>query len=118
MTTINIGIVGYGMSTTVFHIPTIANTPDAKVRAVVQRAPAPSPDAKPSRGQHVTIDFPDVKHYQDASSMLKDPKIHLAIIATPSPGHYELAREALENGKHGQSPVTSASLVSRITNSH
>ncbi|EPS45424.1 hypothetical protein H072_651 [Dactylellina haptotyla CBS 200.50] len=100
MATVNVGLIGYGLSTTAFHIPTISAVPNAKVYAVVQRADAPASSSGVKKGEHVTIDYPDVKHYQDATSLFKDPNVHLVILCTPSPGHYDLAKEALENGKH------------------
>ncbi|KAF3937556.1 hypothetical protein ABW19_dt0204390 [Dactylella cylindrospora] len=100
MTTINIGLLGYGLSTTAFHIPTISAVPGTKVYAVVQRSPPPASPSEVKRGDHVTVDYPDVKHYRDATSLFQDPNIHLIVICTPSPGHYDLAKEALENGKH------------------
>ncbi|KAF3224899.1 hypothetical protein TWF106_003342 [Orbilia oligospora] len=99
-TVINVGLIGYGLSTTAFHIPTITAVPNAKVYAVVQRAAPPQAGSSSKRGDHVTVDFPDVKHYRDATSLFKDPNVHLVIICTPSPGHYDLAKEALLNGKH------------------
>ncbi|KAK6540202.1 hypothetical protein TWF694_009021 [Orbilia ellipsospora] len=100
MAPINVGLVGYGLSTTAFHIPTITAVPNARVYAVVQRAAAPDISSNPKKGDHVTIDYPDVKHYQDATSLFKDPEVHLVVLCTPSPGHYEMAKEALEHGKH------------------
>ncbi|KAF3907465.1 Alpha-N-acetylgalactosaminidase [Orbilia brochopaga] len=100
MATVNVGLIGYGLSTTAFQIPTITVVPNAKVYAVVQRAPPPDPAANPKRGDHVTVDYPDVKHYRDVDSLFKDPDVHLVVISTPSPGHYDLAKAALEHGKH------------------
>ncbi|KAJ6263691.1 Alpha-N-acetylgalactosaminidase [Drechslerella dactyloides] len=100
MATVNVGLVGYGLSTTAFQIPTITVVDNAKVYAVVQRSAPPDPASNPKRGSHVTVDYPDVKHYRDTDSLFKDPDVHLVIISTPSPGHYDLARAALEHGKH------------------
>ncbi|KAF3925342.1 hypothetical protein ABW20_dc0109197 [Dactylellina cionopaga] len=99
-TVVNVGLLGYGLSTTAFHIPTITAVPNAKVYAVVQRSAAPESSSNTKTGEHVTVDYPDVKHYRDATSLFKDPDVHLVVICTPSPGHYDLAKEALENGKH------------------
>ncbi|KAK6331872.1 hypothetical protein TWF718_002411 [Orbilia javanica] len=99
-TVINVGLIGYGLSTTAFHIPTITAVPNAKVYAVVQRAAPPEPGSSSKRGDHVTVDFPNVKHYRDADGLFKDPNVHLVIICTPSPGHYDLAKAALLHGKH------------------
>ncbi|EWC47171.1 hypothetical protein DRE_03540 [Drechslerella stenobrocha 248] len=98
--TVNVGIVGYGLSTTAFQIPTLTAVPNARLYAVVQRSVPPEPVAKPKRGDHVAVDYPDVKHYRDTDSLFKDPDVHLVVISTPSPGHYELAKAALEHGKH------------------
>lgn len=88
MNRIGVGIVGNGMATRVFHVPYIRATPALDLRAVVSRnedAPPPAP------GVPLVRDFAD---------LLGDPAIHLIVIATPSGTHVDLARRALESGRH------------------
>ncbi|KAK6352894.1 hypothetical protein TWF696_004895 [Orbilia brochopaga] len=103
MVDVRVGLVGYGLSTKVFQIPTLSVVQNAKIYAVVQRSAPPDPALKMTEinaGDHVTIDYPDVKHYRDTDSLFKDDDVDLVIISTPSPGHYALAKAALEHGKH------------------
>jgi len=52
--------------------------------------------------------FPEVELGADASLCLADPAVDAIVIATPANSHYELARAALEAGKHVlvEKPVT------------
>jgi predicted dehydrogenase len=42
----------------------------------------------------------EVKQYQELAGMLRDPDLDAVIIATPASTHFELAKRALESGKH------------------
>ena len=44
--------------------------------------------------------FPSVQTSVDAKAIISDPNIQAVCIATPVSTHFELAKEALENGKH------------------
>jgi predicted dehydrogenase len=44
--TYNVGIVGYGFSAKIFHIPFVAEVPELKLYAVVQRTPKADDDAE------------------------------------------------------------------------
>ncbi|NOY78340.1 MAG: Gfo/Idh/MocA family oxidoreductase [Calditrichaeota bacterium] len=48
----------------------------------------------------IASNYPEVKTTKDAASILNDPKIDAVVIATVPETHFELARQALENGKH------------------
>ena len=89
----NVSIIGYGMSAKVFHIPFIQVVSDYKLYAIVQRTPNPKDDAEK--------DHPEVKCYRSAEEMVQDPKVDVVIVTTPPGTHFELAKLALENGKHG-----------------
>ena len=43
---------------------------------------------------------PSIEFTMDANDILKSPKIDLVAVVTPVWTHYELAKAALENGKH------------------
>lgn len=89
----NVSIIGYGMSAKVFHIPFIQIVPDFRLYAIVQRTPNPKDDAEK--------DHPEVKCYRSTEEMVQDPKVDVVIVTTPPATHFELAKVALENGKHG-----------------
>ncbi|KAK4235300.1 hypothetical protein C8A03DRAFT_46536 [Achaetomium macrosporum] len=88
----NVGIVGYGLSAKVFHIPFIALTPSLKLHSIVQRTPTP--------GNSAPDDHPAVKHHTTFEPLLADPDVHVIVLCTPPNTHYPLARAALEAGKH------------------
>ena len=90
----NVGIIGYGMSAKVFHIPTLTIVPLLRLHAVVQRNPIPENDAEK--------DHPGIKSYRTSKELFDDTDVHVVVITTTPETHYKLARQALENGKHGE----------------
>ncbi|KAH6655177.1 oxidoreductase [Truncatella angustata] len=90
--TFNVGVVGYGMSAKVFHIPFVKVTPLLKLHSILQRSPKPT-DSAPS-------DYPDLKHHTTYDSFLADPELDLVVLSTTPPTHFELASKALKAGKH------------------
>ena len=91
----NVGVIGYGMSAKVFHIPLIEHIPKLKLYAVVQRNPKPDDDAEK--------DHPGIKSYRTTEEMVKDEDVHVVVVTTVPDTHFELAKLALEGGKHGKS---------------
>ena len=91
----NVGVIGYGLSAKVFHIPLIEAVPDSfKLYAIVQRSPKPTDDAEK--------DFPGIKSYRTTEELFADPKVDLVVVTTGPDSHFELAKKALEAGKHGK----------------
>ena len=90
----NIGIIGYAFSAKVFHIPFIEKVPSLNIYAFVQRHPQPDNDA--------SKDFPDAKVYNSTEELVKDSNVDLVVVTTPPTSHFELAKLALEHGKHGK----------------
>ncbi|KAK0636090.1 hypothetical protein B0T17DRAFT_503569 [Bombardia bombarda] len=89
----NVGIIGYGLSAKVFHIPFIALTKTLVLHSIVQRSPAPTNSAPD--------DYPALAaHHTSAAPMLADPAVDVVIISTPPDTHFALARDALSAGKH------------------
>ncbi|KAK3370429.1 hypothetical protein B0H63DRAFT_486989 [Podospora didyma] len=88
----NVGVIGYGLSAKVFHIPFIALTESLVLHSIVQRSPAP--------GNSAPDDYPSIKHHTSAETLLTDPEVDVVIISTPPNTHFPLARDALTNGKH------------------
>ncbi|KAI5919980.1 hypothetical protein F4810DRAFT_685096 [Camillea tinctor] len=90
--TFNVGIIGYGLSATVFHIPFISITPSLKLHSILQRNPTPSSSAP--------LDHPSLTHHTTLPPFLADPALDVVVITTPPPTHFPLATAALEAGKH------------------
>ncbi|QUC16619.1 uncharacterized protein UV8b_00860 [Ustilaginoidea virens] len=88
----NVGIIGYGTSAKVFHIPFITSNPQFKLHGIVQRSPKDGNSAPQSH--------PEAKHYTDVKQLLTDPEVHVVVITTPPDSHFELTKSALEAGKH------------------
>ncbi|KAF9111545.1 hypothetical protein BGX27_004767 [Mortierella sp. AM989] len=88
---INVGVIGFGMSAQVFHAPLISSTKGLTLAAFVNRS-----------GPNLTLSskYPKATVYQSHDQLLKDPSIDLVVITTPNTLHFDLAREALEAGKH------------------
>lgn len=89
----NVGVVGYGFSAKIFHIPFVQEVPEFNLYAVVQRTPKPDDDAEK--------DHPGVKSYRTAQEMVQDAGVDVVIVTTAPDSHYDLVKLALENGKHG-----------------
>ncbi|KAI1076673.1 oxidoreductase [Whalleya microplaca] len=89
---LNVGIIGYGLSATIFQIPFIATTSSLKLYSILQRNPNASPSA--------TRDHPELQHYTTLESFLADPSLHVVVISTPPQTHFAFAQAALEAGKH------------------
>lgn len=77
------------MSGKLFHAPFLAAHPGFALRAVVER-----------HHKQAQQDYPAVLSYDDVETLLRDPEIELIVVNTPSNTHFELARQALEAGKH------------------
>lgn len=88
----NVGVVGYGFSAKIFHIPFITAVPDFKLYAIVQRTPKPEDDAEK--------DHPGIKGYRSAEDLVKDSNVDLVVITTAPDSHYALTKLALNAGKH------------------
>ena len=89
-----VGIIGYGLSAKVFHIPFIATIPSLQLHAVVQRTPKLDDD--PSK------DHSGVKTYRTSEDLFKDSDVDVVVVTTTPDTHFELAKAALEAGKHGE----------------
>ncbi|RDL39369.1 NAD(P)-binding Rossmann-fold containing protein [Venustampulla echinocandica] len=90
--TYNVGVIGYGMSAKVFHIPLVLITPQFTLHSIVQRTPKPNDDA--------SKDHPSTKIYHSAPEMFADPSIDIIVITTTPDTHFSFTKSALEAGKH------------------
>ncbi len=89
MTEIQVGLIGYGVAGQVFHAPVIQAVPQLRLTKVVERHTSASQQRDPA-----------VAVVRDSAAIMADPAIELVVIATPNSSHFELARQALEAGKH------------------
>jgi scyllo-inositol 2-dehydrogenase (NADP+) len=75
--TIPVALIGYGFAGSTFHAPLIRAVPQLELKAIVTSRSTPS-----------------------LRDVLSNPDIGLVVVATPSATHFEIARAALEAGKH------------------
>jgi predicted dehydrogenase len=86
---IKAGIVGYGLSGSVFHAPFLEAMEEFKLISVVERHSDTALD-----------EYPDVKICRDYRELLQDPLLDLIVICTPNTTHFSMARDCLGAGKH------------------
>ena len=87
---IKVGLMGYGSSTKLFHLPFILPNPDLDVVAFLQRAEAPQDKSGVEPGKHCTVDYPEARHYRTKAEFLGDESIELVVVCTSSNTHFEL----------------------------
>ncbi|KAK6223130.1 oxidoreductase [Colletotrichum tabaci] len=100
MSTIKVGVVGYGFAAKSFHLPFITANNDYEVIAILQRAEAPSDPSSAPAGSHCKVDFPNIRHYRTAEDFFADPDTQLIVVATHTDTHASFAEKALQAGKH------------------
>ena len=88
MSSIPVGLVGFGVAGRVFHAPVIRAVPGLELRTIVQR-----------RGNAAEEAYADVRVVRDLDALLADQGIRLVVIATPNASHHELARRCLLAGR-------------------
>lgn len=98
-------VLGVGLGGLTFHIPFVLALPELfTLHAVLERKPTgPGGKIAARFGPEVAQ---GVKIYRDYEEVLGDSELGLVIISTPSGTHYDLARRALEAGKHGMPLAT------------
>jgi predicted dehydrogenase len=88
---VKLGVIGYG-----YWGPNIVRNfsghQDCKVMAVC--------DKNPLALARVLTQHPNIRLMTEADDIVKSPEIDAVAIVTPVSYHYELAKKALENGKH------------------
>lgn len=88
-----VGVIGYGLSAKVFHIPLIEVVTQFRLYAVVQRNPKPGDDAEKAH--------PGVKIYRSTEELVQNPLVDVVVVTTTPETHFSLTKLALESGKHG-----------------
>ncbi|CAM2922331.1 oxidoreductase [Paenibacillus sediminis] len=87
--TIHVGIIGFGLSGSVFHAPIIETIKEFSLKTVVS-----------SDANKVHQRYPHVSVVSDVDQLFSDAEIDLVVISSPNVTHYEYARKAIEAGKH------------------
>ncbi|MEC1259594.1 oxidoreductase [Bacillus swezeyi] len=89
MDRIRTGLLGYGLSGSVFHAPLLSVLNEFEIRKVMT-----------SKKEQVTQDLPGAEAVSSIEEIAGDPAIDLVIVTTPSGLHFEMAKECLLAGKH------------------
>lgn len=97
---IKVAVVGYGLSATVFHIPFIMHSDFFTFTAVSSR-----------QKEEISRAHPTVDVYDDGVALITHCDADLIVITAPNEVHYDLAKLALEKGKHVvlEKPMTATS---------
>lgn len=86
---IKVGLIGYGFGGAVFHAPMITAVEGLELTVIYT-----------SNEEKVRITYPDVLVTTNLTDIWNDTEIELVVISTPNTTHYDLAKRALEAGKH------------------
>lgn len=86
---VKVGVVGFGMSATTFHLPFLNAENGFEVVAFMERSKTLS-----------NAWFPDAKIYKTLDDLLEDSMIDLVVLTSPNQVHFEQAKQALRAGKH------------------
>ena len=86
---IKVGVIGFGFSATVFHLPLIEATDSLELVAISS-----------SQGASVRDAFPNVQVFSSADELIQSADVELAVITAPNDVHFSLAKFCLEQGKH------------------
>ena len=86
---IRVGLTSFGMSGEVFHAPLISSNSHFQLRKIMERS------SNKSKAR-----FADAEIVRSFSEITDDVNIDLVIVNTPDHLHFEMAKEALEKGKH------------------
>ncbi|KAJ1918190.1 hypothetical protein H4219_002747 [Mycoemilia scoparia] len=86
---INVGVVGYGMSSQVFHCPLITSCKRMKLHSVVER-----------HNNRSTETYPNVNVVRSFDELIAIKEVELVVIATANDTHVPYTEKALRAGKH------------------
>jgi predicted dehydrogenase len=86
---IQVGIVGFGMASRVFHAPLISSVEGLRLAAVVER-----------NSDQASARYPGIVTYRSLDAMLADSSLDLIVVATPSGTHFDVARQVIAAGKN------------------
>lgn len=97
---IKVGVIGYGMSAKVFHLPLINDNEQFKLTAICT-----------SQSQLVSEKYSTISAYSTVDELIQQSEVDLVVITTPNAMHYAMAKSCLENGLHViiEKPMTATS---------
>jgi predicted dehydrogenase len=102
---IHTAVLGYGLAGKVFHCPFVSAVPGLELSAIVQRT-----------GDTARERYPNARILKSVDDAFADPNIDLIVVALPNDTHFDMAKAALEAGKHVviDKPFASSSKEARI----
>jgi scyllo-inositol 2-dehydrogenase (NADP+) len=86
---IGVGIVGFGLGGRVFHSPFVSAVSGLRLAAILQR-----------QGDEAAKAYPAAQTARSLGELLANRAIELIVVTTPNATHFDLAKQALEAGKH------------------
>ncbi len=86
---LGVALLGYGYAGKTFHAPLLAGIEDIDLCVIMS-----------SDATKVHKDFPDAIVEADADKVFANQEVSLVVIATPNDSHFDLAKRALNAGKH------------------
>jgi Predicted dehydrogenases and related proteins len=93
VSTLAVGLIGYGLGGSAFHAPLIAATPGLRLAAVVTR--------DPDRAAQVSNRYPDARVLPDVDALwAMSGALDLVVVSAPNVTHVPYARAALRAGLH------------------
>lgn len=92
MKIIHVGILGYGLSGSVFHAPVIRSLEGFKITSIMTKNPEAIAKIRETDPSIWIVSAPE--------EILESPAIDLVVVAVPNAFHHGLAKKALEHGKH------------------
>jgi len=97
---IKVGVIGYGMSAKVFHLPLIIDNEQFQLTAICT-----------SQNKIVSEKYPLISTYPTVNEFILHSGVDLVVITTPNDTHFAIVKSCLENGLHVviEKPVTATS---------
>lgn len=89
MAELGVGLIGFGLSGQIFHLPFIRSHPQLSLRAVQSR-----------QAEEVQQAAPEVEVVATTETLLERPDVDLVVITAPNNLHFALARQCLDAGRH------------------
>ncbi len=93
MDDIGVAVIGFGLAGRVFHAPFVSAVPGLRLQVIVQRRGEEAGEAYSSSTTGVRV-------LRSAQEALRDEAVQMVVVATPNDTHFDLAKQALEAGKH------------------
>ncbi|MBN2260608.1 MAG: Gfo/Idh/MocA family oxidoreductase [Clostridiales bacterium] len=88
----NFGLIGFGLSGEVFHLPVINAVDGLQVKSVFTRSL--------EKKEKINAKYPEIEVYDNVEDVLNDEVIDVIVISLPNKLHFEIGKKALNAGKH------------------